>query len=255
MRRRIVPRIVPGVAAVLALAATACGPVPAASENSAVIRSVPAPPASAPSSLKAVQDSFVAVVKAVTPSVVEVDTSEGLGSGVVVDRAGDIVTNYHVIEAGGPIKVVAPGGAALTATVLAAFPRDDLAILRTGSGHLTAARFASTDALQVGDLVLAVGNPLGLDTTVTDGIISSLGRTVTESGSGTTLHNVIQTSAPINPGNSGGALVDLNGDVVGIPTLGLSDPMLGGAAVGIGFAIPSSTVLADLNRAGLSAGR
>jgi S1-C subfamily serine protease len=102
--------------------------------------------------------------------------------------------------------------------------------------------FAGAGALQVGDIVLAIGNPLGLRSSVTEGIVSALGRTVDEP-TGTVLPNIVQTSAPINPGNSGGALVDLRGEVVGIPTLAATDPELDdGAAPGIGFAIPSALV-------------
>jgi S1-C subfamily serine protease len=93
----------------------------------------------------------------------------------------------------------------------------------------------------VGEIVLAIGNPLGLRSSVTQGIVSAVGRTVSE-GNGVTLPSVIQTSAAINPGNSGGALVDLSGRVIGIPTLAATDPQLGGAAAGIGFAIPSNTI-------------
>jgi S1-C subfamily serine protease len=118
---------------------------------------------------------------------------------------------------------------------------DDLAVVHVPATGLQPATFADSSKLVVGDIVLAVGNPLGLQSTVTEGIVSALGRSVPESAT-VTLPNVIQTSAAINPGNSGGALVDLNGSVVGIPTLALSDPQMGGAAVGIGFAIPSSVV-------------
>jgi S1-C subfamily serine protease len=104
------------------------------------------------------------------------------------------------------------------------------------------ATFADSSKAQVGDLLLAIGNPLGLRSSVTEGIVSSLNRTVSEGG-GVTLSGVIQTSAAINPGNSGGALVDLTGRVLGIPTLEALDPELGDTqASGIGFAIPSNTV-------------
>ena len=117
--------------------------------------------------------------------------------------------------------------------------------------HLVPAQFADSSKLQVGQIVLAMGNPLGLASSATDGIISAVGRTVSEpagSGSpGATLPDAIQTSAAINPGNSGGALVDLTGDVVGIPTLTAADPQLGGAAAGIGFAIPAN-IVTDVTR-------
>jgi S1-C subfamily serine protease len=95
--------------------------------------------------------------------------------------------------------------------------------------------------LRVGDIAIAIGNPLGLSSSVTEGIISALNRQAPE-GNGVVLPNAIQTSAPINPGNSGGALVDISGRVIGIPTLAAADPQIGGAAVGIGFAIPSNVV-------------
>lgn len=118
----------------------------------------------------------------------------------------------------------------------------DLAVIKANGGDLKAAGFADSGKLEVGDIVLAVGNPLGLRSSVTDGIVTSLGRTVSE-GRGLTLPSAIQTSAAINPGNSGGALADIDGNVVGVPTLAALDPELGGAqAPGIGFAIPSNTV-------------
>ena len=106
------------------------------------------------------------------------------------------------------------------------------------------ARFGDSSKVEVGDIVLAVGNPLGLQSSVTDGIVSGVGRDVGE-GQGVVLPNAIQTSAPINPGNSGSALVDLQARVVGIPTLAASNPQIGGTAAGMGFAIPS-TVVTDI---------
>jgi putative serine protease PepD len=115
-------------------------------------------------------------------------------------------------------------------------------VIRLVAARPTPATFADSANLDVGDLVLAIGNPLGLRSSVTDGIVSSLGRTVAE-GNGVTLSPVIQTSAAINPGNSGGALVDLTGHVIGVPTLVALDPEFGATeAPGIGFAIPSNTV-------------
>jgi S1-C subfamily serine protease len=125
--------------------------------------------------------------------------------------------------------------------VVGSFPPDDLAVVHV-DGTPRAAQFADSSKLAVGEIVLAVGNPLGLESSVTQGIVSALGRTSTEE-TGATLAGLIQTSASINPGNSGGALVDLEGHVVGIPTLAAADPQLGGgAAPGIGFAIPSNLV-------------
>jgi S1-C subfamily serine protease len=118
---------------------------------------------------------------------------------------------------------------------------NDLAVIRLSAGQPRPAAFADSSQLQVGDIVLALGNPLGLRSSVTQGIISAIGRRVSESNSVTL--STIQTSAEINPGNSGGALVDLSGRVVGIPTLAAVDPEMGGSqAPGIGFAIDSNTV-------------
>jgi putative serine protease PepD len=130
-------------------------------------------------------------------------------------------------------------GKTQTASLIGTFPVGDLAVIRV-PGPLRPATFADSSTLKVGMLVLAVGNPLGLQSSVTEGIVSAVDRTVSESGA-ITLPDMIQTSAAINPGNSGGALVDLAGGVVGIPTLAAVDPTLG-AANGIGFAIPSNTV-------------
>ena len=133
-------------------------------------------------------------------------------------------------------------GQSLSAALVGAYPPDDLAVIRVhGARNLSPAGFGDSGALQVGDIVFAVGNPLGLASSVTEGIVSYNGRSVSE-GNGVELPETIQTSAAINPGNSGGALVDLSGQVVGIPTLAAVDQQVGGAASGIGFAIPSNTV-------------
>jgi S1-C subfamily serine protease len=198
--------------------------------------------ASAPAST-GLQQSFVAVIRHVAPTVVQISTPQGLGSGVVFDDRGDVVTNAHVVAGGGPLVVSDFRGRAYRATLVGSFAPDDLAVVRAKGASLRGATFAASGVLQVGDIVLAIGNPLGLRSSVTDGIVSALGRTVGEPN-GVVLPDVIQTSAPINPGNSGGALVDLQGQVVGIPTLAATDPELGGsAAPGIGFAIPSSLLL------------
>jgi S1-C subfamily serine protease len=113
--------------------------------------------------------------------------------------------------------------------------------LQAGADTLRPARFANSDDVKIGEWVLAMGDPLGLTDSVTQGIVSSANRQVTEEPSGAVL-TVIQTSAEINPGNSGGGLVDVNGNVIGMPTLAVSDPQEGGRAPGIGFAIPSNTI-------------
>ncbi|MFD1931767.1 MULTISPECIES: S1C family serine protease [Nonomuraea] len=192
--------------------------------------------------------AYETVIKDVLPSIVQITTAVGLGSGIVYDAAGHIVTNAHVVGEATEMEVtLATGGAPRKARLVAAFPPDDLAVIKVeDAAGLVPARFADSSKLRVGQIVLAMGNPLGFSGSVTNGIVSALGRTITEpqdegGGPAATIANAIQTSAAINPGNSGGALVDLSGQVVGIPTLVASDPQLRGSAPGIGFAIPSNT--------------
>jgi S1-C subfamily serine protease len=187
------------------------------------------------------QQVFVNVVNKVRPSVVEISTSSGLGSGVVFDAQGDIVTNDHVVGTATQFQVTYFTGQTVTGSLVGAYPAGDLAVIKASpSNGVTPATFADSTKLQVGDIALAVGNPLGLASSVTEGIVSFTGRTVPE-GNGVVLPDVVQTSAAINPGNSGGALVNIDGQVIGIPTLGATDPQLGGgAAPGIGFALPSN---------------
>ncbi len=187
------------------------------------------------------QSQYVAVVKRVGPSVVQIETSDGLGSGNILDRQGNIVTNAHVVGSNSRFTVTLANGKHYPATLVGKFLPDDLAVIKISADRLRPISFASSKKLQVGNIVLAVGNPLGLQSSVTEGIVSAIGRTV-EDPTGGAIQEAIQTSAAINPGNSGGALVDLNGRLVGIPTLGVSNPDSGGAAAGIGFAIPSDTV-------------
>jgi S1-C subfamily serine protease len=216
---------------------TACGGGSSSSGDAA---------ASSPSSgapAVALERAYRRVVRDVSPSVVQITTSEGLGSGIVFDDKRDIVTNAHVVGDSKRFTVTLASGRQVRARLVGRWAPGDLAVVRAESGDVHPATFADSSKLAVGDIVLAVGNPLGLRSSVTQGIVSSLGRTVGEGSSGVTLPAAIQTSASINPGNSGGALVDLQGRVVGIPTLAATDPELGGSqAPGIGFAIPSSTV-------------
>jgi S1-C subfamily serine protease len=194
--------------------------------------------ASRPASL---QQEFVALVKRVSPSVVQIRTAQALGSGVVFDRRGDIVTNAHVVAGASRVVVTLASGESHPATVVGRDLGNDLAVIRLSAGQPPPATFADSSQLQVGDIALALGNPLGLRSSVTQGIVSAIGRRVSESNSVTL--STIQTSAEINPGNSGGALVDLSGRVIGIPTLAAVDPEMGGsAAPGIGFAIDGNTV-------------
>jgi putative serine protease PepD len=188
----------------------------------------------------AYQEAVTAVVREMSPSVVQIQNPQGLGSGVVFDSNGDVVTNNHVVTGGGPFTVTA-GTHSYGATLVGSFAPDDLAVVRVSNAQLTPASFADSSKLEVGDVAIAIGNPLGLRSSVTDGIVSAFRQGVSE-GNGVALPLVIQTSAAINPGNSGGALADLHGRVIGIPTLAATDPQLGGSAPGIGFAIPSNLV-------------
>lgn len=187
------------------------------------------------------QSDYVRVVKTMRPSVVEIATNEGLGSGVIYDTKGDIVTNAHVVGAATSITVTLSSGKRLSGHLIGTYVPGDLAVIRVSSATgLRPAKFANSSAVVAGDIVLAIGSPLGLSSSVTDGIVSANGRDVPESES-IVLPDLIQTSAAINPGNSGGALVNLGSQVIGIPTLAASGSS-GSAAAGIGFAIPSNTV-------------
>ncbi|MFE4670725.1 S1C family serine protease [Streptomyces sp. NPDC056716] len=206
--------------------------------------------ASAPKATSDLQNDYLRVIKDVLPSVVQIQAANDLGSGVLYDDKGHVVTNAHVVGSETSFAVTtANNEQPLTAKLVYAYPEQDLAVIKLDSvpDGLKAAKFADSSKVQVGDIVLAMGSPLGLSSSVTQGIVSATGRTVSESqsggGTGATIANMIQTSAAINPGNSGGALVDLDSEVIGIPTLAATDPDLGGsAAPGIGFAIPSSMV-------------
>lgn len=188
--------------------------------------------------LEAVRQAVVAKVR---PAVVQVNIvtsqGQGLGSGVIIDERGYIITNNHVVERAGRIQVVLYDGTTLPAHLVGISSTDDLAVLKvTPKGKLTVAALGDSSQLRVGHEVLAIGNPLGITQTVTSGIVSALGRTVG------TIPNAIQTDAAINPGNSGGALVDLQGNVIGIPTATAIDPQFKTPANGVGFAIPSNRV-------------
>jgi S1-C subfamily serine protease len=228
-----------GVAACTASAAPAATSAASTSASAPAIRL----PAESGDGARA---SYADVVRQVLPSVVLISTGEGLGSGVVLDRAGNIVTNAHVAGSATEFKVQVPGDLApRTASLVGSYPPDDLAVIRVDDPKgLQPAAFGDSAKAQAGDVVLAVGNPLGLSGSVTSGIISATGRVVAEPASndgraGATLPDAIQTSAPINPGNSGGALVTTAGEVIGIPTLTAAGGQ-GSQVQGIGFAIPSN---------------
>jgi Do/DeqQ family serine protease len=158
-----------------------------------------------------------------------------LGSGVIVSPEGYILTNNHVIEGAQEIEVTLSDSRHATAQVIGADPDTDLAILRINLDRLPVIALGNSDTAQVGDRVLAIGNPFGVGQTVTSGIVSALGRNQLGIN---TFENFIQTDAAINPGNSGGALVDVNGNLIGINTAIYSRS---GGNMGIGFAIPVST--------------
>jgi serine protease DegQ len=161
--------------------------------------------------------------------------NSGLGSGVIVSPNGYILTNFHVIEAADDIQVSLNDGTSHKARVIGSDPESDLAILQIKGDKFPSVTFSQANALHVGDVVLAIGNPFGVGQTVTMGIVSALGRSHLGIN---TFENFIQTDAAINPGNSGGALVDVHGHLVGINTAIYSRT---GGNHGIGFAIPASS--------------
>ena len=194
------------------------------------------------------EDNYESVISSVMPSVVQITSDSGLGSGIVLDSKGDVVTNNHVVAGANDFHVtLSTSSQSYAATIVNRFPQGDLAVIKMTDppSGLKPATFADSSKATVGQIVLAMGNPIGLSSSATNGIISATGRSVTEPQSAdtpaATLTDMIQTSAPINPGNSGGALVDLTGAVVGIPTLTAVDQELGGTYPGIGFAIASDT--------------
>ena len=171
----------------------------------------------------------------------------GLGSGVIVSPEGYILTNNHVVEGADEIAIQLSDGRKALAQVIGTDPDTDLAVLRIGLADLPVITLGNSDQLQVGDVVLAIGNPFGVGQTVTSGIVSALGRTQLGIN---TFENFIQTDAAINPGNSGGALVDVQGRLIGINTAIYSRS---GGSMGIGFAIPTTiarNVLAAIVRDG-----
>ena len=198
--------------------------------------------------IETVREAAIAKVKSAVVQVnASVTTNRGgqgvqSGSGVIVDKRGYIVTNNHVVQGTEAIEVVfADGNKIDNVQVAGTDPNDDLAVLKvTPPANMVVAMLGDSSKLLVGQEVLAIGNPLGITETATHGIISALGRSVTEPN--VTIPNTIQTDAPINPGNSGGALADLQGNVIGIPTLAAIDPEFNAPANGVGFAIPINQV-------------
>ncbi len=159
-----------------------------------------------------------------------------LGSGVIVNAEGFIVTNAHVVDAAAQIEVALSDGRRAPAPVVGSDPDTDLAVIKADLGNLPAISIGDTSKVRVGDVVLAIGNPFGVGQTVTMGIVSALGRSQLGVSA---FENFVQTDAAINPGNSGGALIDIQGNLIGINTVIFSRS---GGSQGIGFAIPAETV-------------
>ncbi|WP_285514892.1 trypsin-like peptidase domain-containing protein [Streptomyces sp. NBRC 14336] len=223
---------------------------------------------------------IAAIAEAVSPSIVEISASsnsgQSTGSGVIITSDGEIVTNNHVISGASSIKVTTSDGKEYTAEVVGTDSSKDLALIKLNNASgLKAASLGNSDAVQVGDTVVAIGSPEGLTGTVTSGIVSALDRDVTvstgegqqqqqpdggwpfefggrefngDTGSSTTTYKAIQTDASLNPGNSGGALIDMNGNIIGINSAMYSSASSSADAgsVGLGFAIPVNTVKSDL---------
>jgi S1-C subfamily serine protease len=187
------------------------------------------------------------------PLVPQQQRQQSLGSGFVVDKAGHIVTNFHVVDGAKQVRVSFSNGGSMKATVVGTDPSSDLAVLKidASSRALTPLPLGDSDQIKVGDPVVAIGNPFGLDRTVTSGIVSAIQRAIT-APNGYTIDHVIQTDAAINHGNSGGPLLNGRGEVIGVN----SQIETGGSSqgnVGIGFAVPSNTVktvIAQLIRQG-----
>ena len=199
------------------------------------------------------EQNNILIFSKVSPAVVNITTTtleydfffnptpvEGSGSGFLVDTKGHIVTNWHVVQGARSIQVALADRSRRTAEMVGADPPNDIAVLRINAPDrkLEAAHLGDSGQLQVGQKVLAIGNPFGLESTLTTGVISALGRTV-RAEDGRLMDEVIQTDAAINPGNSGGPLLDSQGNVIGMNTLILSPS---GASAGIGFAVPASRI-------------
>jgi S1-C subfamily serine protease len=219
-----------------------------------VVATPTALPAQAMQETDVAEQRIINVYERVSPSVVHITSrsevydfwrgvipSEGSGSGFVLDQQGNIVTNYHVIENATEIEVLLADGTAYPAQLVGADQFNDLAVVRieAPSELLVPVDIGRASDLRVGQRVIAIGNPFGLDRTLTTGVVSALSRTI-ETENGQALGEVIQTDAAINPGNSGGPLLDTSGRLIGVNTA-IQSPS--GGSVGIGFAIPAETVM------------
>jgi putative serine protease PepD len=182
-------------------------------------------------------EPVASVAKALLPSVVQLETGSGVGSGVVYDPDGLVLTAAHVVEGASEVTVRLADGARIRGEVVGADEATDVAVVRVARTGLDAAALAVDSPVRVGQLAVAIGSPFGLEGTVTSGVVSAVGRSVVM-GDGESVASMIQTDAPINPGNSGGALADRRGRVIGIND-SIRTPT--GANAGVGFAIPIDT--------------
>ncbi len=251
--RRVLPWLLGALAVVLLIAGIgvglALGSRPGAVASSSLktqpVATVPVAPAA-----QDLEQQVINVVQAVQPTVVQVESLQSsqvsaIGSGEIVTSDGYIVTNDHVVRGFSQYSVLLSNGKTYSAKLVGESPQDDLAVLKVSTGtSLQTIAFGDSGKAHVGQFAIALGSPLGLQQSATFGIVSALNRTASEGTEGPAreLTGLIQTSAPINPGNSGGALVNLSGQLIGVPTLGAVDPNSGGSANGIGFAIPSNRV-------------
>ncbi len=185
-------------------------------------------------------DATVTAAGQVGPAVVSIRTDQGLGSGVIYDSSGLVLTNAHVIEGANTIQVILADGQHLDGRVLGATTGFDIAVVKVNGSNLPTASLGTSSNLQPGQPVVAIGNPYGFERTVTAGVVSAVNRPVNEGQAGSYNQPMIQTDAAINPGNSGGPLIDLQGNVVGINTL-MAAPE-GMPAQGLGFAVPVDTI-------------
>src|SRR5215469_6371054 len=193
------------------------------------------------------QATTISVISNVDPSIVQVQgrgngPGGSVGSGEILTSNGYIVTNSHVVHGQPHLSVLLANGDTVPARLVVDLPSRDLAVIRINGSNLRPISVADSSQVEVGASAIAMGSPLGLEQSATTGIVSALNRKAEErvGGNTFTLTGMIQTSAPINPGNSGGALVNLEGQLIGIPTLAAVDPTTGAAANGIGFAISSN---------------
>ena len=206
----------------------------------ALVRTAEAPPAvalqpQAPQQALGQEEQItIRVARQVTPAVVGVSQPQGAGTGVIIRRDGVVLTNAHVVGGARQVQVALADGRELTGTVLDRDPSVDVAVVRLPRGTYPVAPVGDSDRLEVGQAAIAIGNPLGLERTVTSGVVSAVNR----SPRGVPLDALIQTDAAINPGNSGGPLLNSRGEVIGINTVVLRDPETYGLAPGLGFAIP-----------------